>query len=98
MHTTTVNVITGEIVQIPYTAQEQAEWDIKHAAYLADADNRNAIAIRKERNAKLSATDWSQLVDVPQATKDKYASYRQALRDLPAQEGFPWTITWPATP
>tara|TARA_R110000868_G_scaffold196443_2_gene442350 strand:+ start:3064 stop:3249 length:186 start_codon:yes stop_codon:yes gene_type:complete len=35
MHTTTVNVITGEIAQVPFTAEQQAEWDAMKAAYVA---------------------------------------------------------------
>jgi hypothetical protein len=57
-----------------------------------------AAAARAERNALLAATDWTQAADVPQATKDKWASYRQALRDVPAQSGFPASIVWPAKP
>ena len=34
MHTIIANVITGEIVQVPYTAQEEAEWEAMRAAYL----------------------------------------------------------------
>ena len=98
MHTTTVNVSTGEIVQIPYTTEEQAEYDTKKAAWDAGADTRKAAEVRAERNAKLAATDWTQGADTPQATKDKYAPYRQALRDVTAQAGFPWTITWPDAP
>jgi hypothetical protein len=57
-----------------------------------------AAAARAERNALLAATDWTQAADVPQATKDKWAPYRQALRDVPAQSGFPASIVWPAKP
>lgn len=98
MHTTTVNVSTGEIVQIPYTTEEQAEHDTKKAAWDAGANDRKAVEVRAERNTKLAATDWTQTVDVPQAIKDSYAPYRQALRDVPTQAGFPWTITWPDAP
>lgn len=98
MHTTTVNVSTGEIVQIPYTAEEQAEYDTKKAAWDAGANDRKAAEVRAERNAKLAATDWTQAADTPQATKDKYAPYRQALRDVPAQSGFPNTVVWPVQP
>lgn len=98
MHTTTVNVITGEIVNIPYTAEEQVEYDTKKALWDAGANDRKATEVRAERNAKLATTDWAQVVDVPQAIKDKYASYRQALRDLPQQAGFPTTINWPVKP
>ena len=98
MHTTTVNVSTGEIVQIPYTTEEQAEYDTKKASWAAGADTRKAAEVRAERSAKLAATDWTQGADTPQAIKDKYAPYRQALRDVPAQAGFPWTIAWPTQP
>ena len=98
MHTTQVNVSTGEIVQIPYTTEEQAEYDAKKAAWNAGANDRKAAEVRAERNAKLAATDWTQGADTPQATKDKYAPYRQALRDVPAQSGFPNIVVWPVQP
>lgn len=98
MHTIKVNVVTGEIVQIPYTAEEQVEYEIKKAAWDAGANDRKAAEVRAERNTKLAATDWTQTADVPQAIKDSYAPYRQALRDVTTQTGFPWTITWPDAP
>jgi len=98
MHTTTVNVITKEIVQIPYTTEEQAEYDTKLALWNSGANDRKAAEVRAERNTKLAATDWTQVVDVPQAIKDSYVTYRQALRDISAQSGFPLTIVWPDAP
>ena len=98
MHTTTVNVSTGEIVQIPYTTEEQAEYDTKKAAWDAGANDRKAAEVRAERNTKLVATDWTQTADVSQSVKDRYVTYRQALRDVTAQSGFPWTITRPDAP
>ena len=83
---------------IPFTAEEEAEWDAMEAAYAASADTRKAAEIRTERNAKLAATDWTQAADVPQSVKDSYAPYRQALRDLPTQTGFPNEIVWPVAP
>jgi hypothetical protein len=56
-----------------------------------------AAQIREERNAKLVASDWTQLADST-ADKTAWATHRQALRDVPTQSGFPWTITWPDTP
>ena len=38
--------------------------------------------LREKRNELLFETDWTQSTDVPQATKDKFATYRQELRDL----------------
>jgi hypothetical protein len=57
-----------------------------------------AAEIRAERNKKLVESDWSQVVDTPQAIKDKWAPYRQQLRDLTAQAGFPLSVNWPAIP
>jgi hypothetical protein len=61
----------------------------------ADADKANQV--RAERNAKLAETDWTQLVDSP-VDHAAWFAYRQALRDITAQEGFPWTIDWPTQP
>ena len=83
---------------IPFTAEEEAEWEAEAAAYAAGSDSRKAAEVRTERNTKLAATDWTQASDVPQAVKDSYVSYRQALRDVPAQSGFPNEITWPVEP
>ena len=47
-------------------------------------------------DAMLAETDWSALGDV--AMTDEMAAYRQALRDVPAQAGFPRTIEWPTKP
>lgn len=64
------------------------------AVLLADL----AADIRSQRNKLLRDTDWSQLPDVPDELKAGYQAYRQALRDLPQQEGFPAVITWPTAP
>ena len=83
---------------VPFTTEEEAEWDAKEAAWAAGADARKAVEVRAERNKKLASTDWTQTADVPQAVKDSYVTYRQALRDVTTQTGFPWTITWPDEP
>jgi hypothetical protein len=56
------------------------------------------IDARKKRDLLLSSTDWTQNADIPQATKDKWVPYRQALRDVPQQSGFPHNIVWPTPP
>lgn len=55
-------------------------------------------AIREQRDRLLTETDWTQGADIPQATKDKWAPYRQALRDVPDQSGFPFDVVWPVKP
>lgn len=60
-------------------------------------DEEVAAQVRADRNAKLSASDWTQVADAP-VDKAAWATYRQALRDISGQDGFPWTITWPEQP
>lgn len=50
-----------------------------------------------KRNQLLINCDWTQLPDAP-VNKDRWATYRQKLRDVTLQIGFPWTINWPETP
>jgi len=96
MHTTAVNVSTGEIVQIPYTTEELAEYHIKKAAWDAGANDRKAAEVRAERDTKLVKTDWRFRSDM--TPSQEWKDYCQALRDVPLQSGFPWTITWPVEP
>lgn len=83
---------------IPFTAEEELEWDVQEAAGIAAADSRKAAEIRQERDAKLAALDWTQGKDIADEVSVPAATLRQALRDVPAQAGFPWTITWPDAP
>jgi hypothetical protein len=51
---------------------------------------------RSKRNRLLSDTDWMALSD--NTMTPEWVSYRQALRDVPTQEGFPYAVTWPSKP
>jgi len=53
--------------------------------------------VRAERNSKLSSSDWTQIDDAP-VDKAAWAEYRQALRDLTIQDGFPFVVIWPEKP
>jgi len=67
------------------------------AEEVASRNDAQAVQVRAERNTKLAASDWTQLADST-ADKAAWAEYRQALRDITAQAGFPWTVDWPAQP
>ena len=67
------------------------------AAYKAAKDAEQAKSVRQQRGEKLKDSDWTQIADST-ADKAAWATYRQALRDVTGQEGFPWTITWPTQP
>jgi len=73
------------------TAAEQ------EAAYKAQKDAEQAKSVRQTRSDKLADCDWTQVADSP-VDKAVWATYRQALRDITKQDGFPWEITWPDAP
>jgi hypothetical protein len=56
--------------------------------------------VRKERDALLRDSDWTQLPDVPLTAeqRDAWAIYRQSLRDITTQTESPWEVKWPAPP
>jgi hypothetical protein len=58
------------------------------------------ISLREERTNKLKACDWTQVSDSPLTAEKKaeWATYRQALRDVPSQATFPDSIDWPTEP
>jgi hypothetical protein len=76
---------------VTHTAAEQ------EAAYVQRIDDEQATAVRADRDKRLAETDWTQVADAP-VDKTAWATYRQALRDVPAQEGFPWDVTFPEQP
>lgn len=83
--------------------QIDGEWFTKYSladmddAAKAALDSKQSENVRENRNQRLAACDWTQLSDAP-GDKMAWVSYRQALRDVPLQEGFPWAITWPEEP
>ncbi len=68
----------------------------KEAAYQAGLDAAAAKSVRDERDSLLADTDWMALSDVTMSAE--MTTYRQALRDITAQAGFPHSVTWPTKP
>jgi hypothetical protein len=66
------------------------------AAYKAQKDAEQAKSARTTRDTKLAETDWRFRSDM--TPSQEWKDYCQALRDVPTQEGFPWTIVWPTQP
>lgn len=81
---------------VPFTAEEEAARDAEEAAWAAGADDRTAKEVRQKRDAILKSSDWMANSDVTMS--DEWRTYRQALRDITSQEGFPNDITWPTEP
>ena len=88
-------VFIDQVVEgVTTTAAEQ------EVAYKASKDTEQAKSVRASRDTKLAESDWRVIKAAETATtlNAAWATYRQALRDVTAQSGFPWTITWPDAP
>ena len=83
-------------VDVEMAPNEIVARQAEEAAWAASADVRAAESVRKSRNALLVATDYMGLADYP--VKAGELEYRQALRDVPQQAGFPKTHAWPNKP
>lgn len=79
------NASTGQQTIRPFTPEEIA-------ALAPTADD-----IRAQRNILLAESDWTQVADAP-VNKTAWAAYRQELRDITEQAGFPTEVIWPTKP
>lgn len=83
--------------------QINGQWFTRYIAIEPDADGKarmddeQAERMRTDRNKRLADCDWTQLPDAP-VDSAAWAVYRQALRDVTAQPGFPWNVEWPSLP
>lgn len=93
---------------VPFTPQEEAEWDAIEAEYAAGADDRAAEEVRTKRDALLAESDWVTVKAVDQNAQDSlgiqvpqvWLDYRQELRDITSHASFPYLqdTDWPVAP
>lgn len=67
---------------------------------IAERVSQKASEVRADRNQRLTESDWTQLQDSPLNADAKLAwqLYRETLRMIPQQAGFPWEVQWPPKP
>jgi len=69
----------------------------KTAGEVQEYDDNQAATVRLKRDGLLAQSDWTQVADAP-VDATVWATYRQALRDITDQAGFPNDINWPVKP
>jgi len=87
----------GSPVEIPEKPSPYADFDYATKQWVVNAP-MVVFNVLEKRKKLLAGTDWTQMPDVSLATKAAWATYRQALRDITAQAGYPTEITWPTPP
>jgi hypothetical protein len=91
-------VANGQAVAMPPKPSEFHEFDYTTKQWFDPrTDETQWAVVRAERNRLLAESDWTQLPDVPLATKTAWAEYRQLLRDITLQPD-PFNIMWPDKP
>lgn len=90
-------VFAGVAAEGDQPAQTAAEQEV---AYKASKDAEQAKFVRQSRDDKLKECDWIVIknLELNANIPGVWEVYRQALRDVPTQSGFPWTVTWPDAP
>jgi hypothetical protein len=83
---TVLDIKTGELITSTY------EEDVVEPSL-----EELASSVRAKRDSLLAISDWTQVADAP-VDQAAWAAYRQALRDIPSQEGFPHSVVWPKKP
>lgn len=95
-------VEAGAILEMPPRPSSLYAWDAASKEWVI-SDTATALAfaeLRAERSRRLAACDWTQVADAPLTDEQKsaWASYRQALRDLPQTATDPASVVWPEPP
>lgn len=87
----------GKVVDMPPKPAGSWNFDYSEKVWVEDKQAQEAL-VKQQRNRLLVQSDWTQLPDVPLSTKESWATYRQDLRDITAQEGYPFNVVWPTPP
>ena len=97
VHLDTVYVKNKTLLHKPPKPDDFSVFNFEKEVWEIDVESLISEALRK-RASLLNSSDWTQLPDVPETTKLKWLTYRQALRDITKQSTFPNQIDWPNPP
>ena len=92
-------VDNGQLVSMPTKPSGAYIFDYATKLWVAQTDAQ-AQSITSQRNKLLYESDWTQIPNNPLTIEQQttWATYRQQLRDIPQQSGFPYNVTWPVAP
>ena len=89
-------ILNGRFVDFPARPSLSHIWDWDSLSWKVNQELAENLALQK-RKELLSESDWTQLSDIS-VNKTLWAEYRQSLRDITKQSGYPFEIIWPEKP
>ena len=87
----------GVVLELPAKLANEPVFDYLLERWV-DVANLDTRRLMMQRGKLLSDSDWTQMPDVNLANKAEWAAYRQALRDMTLQPGYPVNVVWPVKP
>lgn len=95
-HFIVYHILTGSLKEVA-NGSNYSSWYTADYVRVNDLISQEVASILNKRDSLLAACDWTQVADAP-VNQAAWSTYRQALRDLPDQAGFPDNVTWPTAP
>lgn len=90
-------VVDGALVPLPPKPGDNFVFDYATKQWVQDQPAQET-SVRAQRDQLLVQSDWTQMPDVQLPNKTEWAAYRQALRDITDQPGYPFSAVWPTPP
>lgn len=89
-----------EVTPVQVGGEWRQAWEVQELSpeEKQEYQNQKAREVRAQRLYLLQESDWTQFRDIPEEVSQLWAPYRQALRDITLQPGFPFEVTWPTKP
>lgn len=92
-------VVNNQISELPEKPNELSKFDYENKVWINDSE-KSIIQISQNRLNLLQKSDWTQLPNGPltEQQQEAWAVYRQELRDITSQSGYPFNVIWPTPP
>lgn len=89
----------GQVVDMPAKPDGEAYFDFDSKQWEPDFAQQSSL-VKNQRDQLLSQSDWTQIPNNPltPAKQQEWAVYRQELRDITSQSGYPFNVIWPVQP
>lgn len=94
-----VDISNQQLVQIPSRPNNWSNFDFVTKQWVGN-ESQAIIFITNRRKKILYESDWTQIPNNPLTSEQQtaWATYRQELRDIPSQSGYPFNVVWPTPP